>query len=161
MITRERLLHLFSYDRDRGILIWKNPPKQNPYLIGKRAGTEHIDRNGKVYLRVCINKKRFMVHQVICLIETGTLPDLVDHIDGNTLNNEFENLRITTNRLNQHNRNRHREGRLVGASWCKTRNKWQSHIQIKGRSIALGRFNTEKEAHHRYLSALKEYENEL
>lgn len=152
---------LFEYRREHGLLIWKNPPKQNPYLIGKRAGTEHIDRNGKIYLRVCIKGKRFMIHKLICFIETGILPNLVDHIDGNTLNNEFKNLRITNNRFNQHNRLRHRKGRLVGASWDKNRKKWQSHIQIKGKNIALGRFDSEKQAHQRYLSALKEYKNEL
>ena len=41
MIKFERtfLLHLFDYDKDRGQLIWKNPPKFQPQLVGKVAGT--------------------------------------------------------------------------------------------------------------------------
>jgi hypothetical protein len=79
----------------------------------------------------------------------------VDHKDGNGLNNQRDNLRIATTRQNQQNRKQHSNGRLVGASWHKGKNKWQVQIMINGKQDSLGYFNTEQEAHDVYMEALK------
>lgn len=81
---------------------------------------------------------------------------IIDHIDGNGLNNQRSNLRIVTIRKNNQNTKKHRNGNLVGASWCKDRNKWLSQITINGKRKNLGRYDTEQEAHDVYVKAINE-----
>lgn len=78
----------------------------------------------------------------------------VDHINGDRLDNRRCNLRIVTQRQNQQNQKKHRNGKLVGCSYNKTRKKWQAHIQIKGKQKNLGLFATELEAHEVYINTL-------
>lgn len=156
-MNKENLLHLFEYHREAGILIWKNPPKQNSYLIGQVAGTKQFS-NGVTYLRVAVNGKKVFVHKVIYFLECEVLENILDHVDGNGLNNRIENLRKVSNRENSQNKKVHRAGALVGANWDKSRKKWFSSIQINGKTKYLGRFNSQTEAHQKYMNALKELE---
>lgn len=155
-MTKELLLHLFEYNKDRGVLIWKNPPKENSYLINQIAGTLQ-ESNGVKYLRIGFKGKKIFVHKLIYFLEKNITPRIVDHIDGNGLNNHIKNLRASTFRKNSQNRIEHRKGALPGASWEKSRQKWFSSIQINGRTKFLGRFNTQKEAHARYNKAIIEF----
>ena len=71
----------------------------------------------------------------------------VDHINGDTLDNRRNNLRIVTaqqNCLNQH----FRKGTSVykGVAWCKREERWDIRIMINGKSIFLGYDDDEKEA---------------
>lgn len=36
-MNKETLLHDFNYDREKGVLIWKNPPKNHSSLLGKET----------------------------------------------------------------------------------------------------------------------------
>lgn len=84
----------------------------------------------------------------------------IDHRDGNGLNNQRSNLRIATRRKNQQDRQRHRKGKLSGASFIKIKYKnkvysyWQAHIRINGKRKSLGYFKTEQEAHEAYMQFL-------
>ena len=81
---------------------------------------------------------------------------MVDHINGNSLDNRKENLRIVTNRENMLNTSVHRSGRLFGAIFHKKANKWMSQIRVKGIKKHLGMFKTEHEAHQAYIKAYNE-----
>lgn len=86
----------------------------------------------------------------------------VDHIDGNIENNRADNLRWVTRRENQQNLKCHREGRLVGCCLDQTairnnlRKVWRAGANKAGKSIYLGHFATEQEAHEAYLSYIKQ-----
>ena len=95
--------------------------------------------------------KQFMHHYVIGRPLKGLV---TDHIDGNKLNNQLENLRIVTVSQNNQNTYKHRAGRLVGCSYHKLAKKWQSQITIDGKSKHLGLFESELAAHECYLEAL-------
>ena len=151
---KEQLLHLFEYDRERGVLLWRNPPKGKGQLIGHIAGCLR-HRSHTSYLRLAIGRKYHFVHKLIWFIEYEELSDVIDHIDGNGLNNCISNLRNVSHRTNMQNQKVHRKGKLVGTSFWN--GGWRSRITIEGKEIRLGNFNTEQEAHARYLSALKEY----
>lgn len=154
-MTREELLHLFEYDRERGVLIWKNPPKYNAYLAGTVAGTIKKKRN-TTYRRITIFRKLYSVHQFIWFLEKNEWANCIDHKDGNGLNNHISNLASVSPRMNQQNRTYHRKGKLVGASFHKRQGLWQSSVRLKnGKQKYLGRFNTEFEAHQRYLQEVK------
>jgi hypothetical protein len=147
MITRERILHLFLYDGSRGQFYWLNPPVQNQYLLGELVGS--LQKNGE--LVAGIDNKLFKIHRLIWFLEYGTWPKMIDHLNGVRSDNRIENLRGVDSRANQQNRYYHREGRLVGAGFHKQHRRWRSSIMISGRTKHLGYFETEMEAHQRYL----------
>ena len=95
----------------------------------------------------------FRMHRVLT-----KCPDeyMVDHINGNSLDNRKSNLRIATNRENSQNQKKHRSGKLCGASYKKRDKKWYAQININKKYIHLGCFNTEHEAHQAYMKAYNE-----
>ena len=155
--TKEFLLQLFDYSPELGILIWKNHWHYPTHCAIKDQIVGHVAPHfyGLIYRRVRISHKNYMVHHIIYFLETGLWPEIIDHIDGNGLNNHISNLRHSTSRKNQQNRKSHRRGGLIGASFRKRENKWISQISILGKKYILGRFTTELEAHERYLSEIK------
>lgn len=65
---------------------------------------------------------------------------------------QCHNLRLTTQRENMNNAYKQRNGKLVGCSLDKRNNKWQAQIKINGKSIYLGLYKTEIEAHKIYIA---------
>lgn len=83
----------------------------------------------------------------------------IDHIDGNGLNNQKNNLRLATHQQNMMN-NRVRKTNKVGVAgicWDKANSKWRAFIQYKGKSYKLGRFTNIADA----IKARKDKEKEL
>lgn len=98
----EELNELLTIDTINGTLSWKaraNSKRWNTRFAGKTAGTIV---NGYVLVR--INKVPFYAHRLIYKMVHGQVPDEIDHIDGNTLNNAPCNLRDGSNSENAKNR---------------------------------------------------------
>jgi hypothetical protein len=109
------------------------------------------------YSQVRWNGKLFLYHRLVYVLSTfHDIPEnmQIDHIDGDPTNNRIENLRVVTNRENQQNRKKHRDGSLVGCYWDKNAQKWSAKIYFKGQRKHLGLFSTEQEAHEAYLEVL-------
>ena len=77
---------------------------------------------------------------------------LIDHKNGNGLDNRKSNLRFTTNRKNQQNRHAPQSSKYAGVR--KRGNKWSSEITINKEKHSLGTWDTELEAHLAYLKKL-------
>ena len=76
-------------------------------------------------------------------------PDgLVDHCNGNPLDNRRDNLRRATPQQNGQNRRLsvRSETKLKGVGWHKGRNKYHARIQLQGIRCHLGFFNDAQEA---------------
>ncbi len=73
---------------------------------------------------------------------------LVDHIDGNGLNNRKSNLRLCTYSQNARNKRPSPNcySRYKGVTWHRYHNKWYASIHKSGRSTFLGCFDDEIEA---------------
>lgn len=69
---------------------------------------------------------------------------VVDHINGNKLDNRRSNLRICTQSQNLNGRNTNKG--YIGVSWDKFRGKWKANIGKDYQKIFLGRFDTAEEA---------------
>lgn len=123
-----------------------------------------IDSSG--YYRVGLYKhnlvKMVTVHQLVAIeflnhISNGFIL-VIDHINGDQLNNRLENLRIITHRenisLGQDKKSA--SSKFRGVFWNKINSKWQSKIQIDGKKKHLGFFNNEKDAADAYNRALNE-----
>ena len=109
------------------------------------------DRYGYIECIVYYATKPFFIrgHRLGWFLHYGTLPNnLLDHIDGNKINNIIDNLRDVTNQQNSWNRTT-----AKGYSWHKSANKFCAVIQINGKSKHLGYYTTEQEARNAYLKA--------
>lgn len=74
---------------------------------------------------------------------------LMDHIDGNGLNNQKSNLRICSAKENCRSfklKRKNASSNFRGVSWCKTRKKWRSQISIDRKTIVIGAYDNETEA---------------
>jgi hypothetical protein len=149
MITQEYLKSVLYYNQDTGNFVWikKENSKSTRIKIGEIAGC--IDNNG--YRIIRISGKGYKSHRLAWLYIYGNLPfKMIDHINGNKIDNRISNLREVSNKENQLNQNRHRLGSLPGAIFRKKSNKWQSYINLNNKFKHLGYFNTELEAHEKY-----------
>lgn len=87
---------------------------------------------------------------------------VIDHIDGNPLNNMLNNLQIITQRQNVTKKKNKRKPASIytGVFWSKRGKKWKSRIYINGKYVNLGSYENELDAHNAYQNKLKEIKNE-
>lgn len=70
----------------------------------------------------------------------------VDHVDGNGQNNVRSNLRACSHQQNSYNRPPKPKYRYKGVYPSRNKIKFYAHIQIEGKNVSLGVFDTEKDA---------------
>lgn len=149
MITQDRLKQLIHYDPQSGQMTWISHHQQTQ-LIGKSAGAS----DGAGYILIGIDRKLYRAHRLAFLYMTGSMPALVDHINGVKSDNRWNNLRASNkvgNAQNIHKSHRDSKTGLLGVEI--SRGKFAARISIRGKRIGLGTFNTAKEAHDAYMSA--------
>lgn len=115
------------------------------YAIVSEEDFEHLDKfkwckNNDGYVVGKINRKSYRIHRYIMIIILGielTHKQLVDHINNNKLDNTRDNLRVVTNSENSRNRQKQKNAssKYIGVCFAKDKNKWQTNIQINGKSL--------------------------
>lgn len=104
------------------------------------------------------NQKCIRMHRVVANAPDGVM---VDHKDGDSLNNRKANLRLCTHGQNIANRRRkgkNKSSQYTGVTWRPDNRKWRAGIKggplIPGtnrrKNITLGHFDSEVEAAHAY-----------
>ena len=88
--------------------------------------------------------------------------ELVDHINGNPLDNRRCNLRLSTHSTNAMNRFKTIKNKsgYKGVVWSKKRHKWEASIRKDGKLNYLGGFDTPELAYEAYCKAAKELHGE-
>lgn len=153
-ITIERLQSLFRIDVRSGRLFWKKGPRTHPRLRGAEAGSPRQSHSGKIYWIVKIDGIAHRRSHLIFLVVHGRYPHpLIDHKDGNSLDDRPENLRDATILENawNHKRRKRRIELPMGVRLTAAGN-YQARIGYRGRQIHLGAYDNEAEAHQVYLA---------
>jgi hypothetical protein len=147
-----------DYDPETGVLTWKAREGKecwNVKFVGTRAGS--LPKNAR-YRSIDIEGVTLLEHRVIWKWMTGQEPpEQVDHINLESADNRWENLREADPSTNQMNVASRAASGLKGAHWNRFRQHWQSSIKANGKSINLGRFDTAQQAHGAYVRAAAEH----
>ena len=143
-----------SYNPDSGTFIWLKS-SSDKIKKGQIAGW-----NRTRYRVICIKKKFFMAHRVAWLYMVGSWPALeIDHINGNTLDNRWSNLREVT--ISEQNRNlglkKTNTSGICGVYWFKSTKSWRAKIDFDKKQIHLGFYKNFFEACCARKSAERKY----
>jgi len=141
-LTAERAREVLAYDKRTGELTWRIGGRG--HRKGKRAGAVC----GR-YRQIMVDKINLREHRLIWLMQTGRWPScLIDHINGDGLDNRWVNLREATHQQNGFNKRpgkRNTTG-IVGVCPDKASGKLEAHITFNGRIRHLGKFECIEDA---------------
>ena len=149
-IEIESLKALLKYEPDTGLLRWKVDASHR-IKAGNVAGW----KDGDGYLRVTILGKRYRAHRVAWALQYGEWPqDLVDHKNGNGLDNRLNNLRVVSQSGNLQNlRAAYKQNTTGVLGVSKDYGKYRASITVNGEKHNLGTFLTAEEAGLAYVEA--------
>lgn len=122
--------------------------------------TWHVHRHGRMYYPQTTiykgGKKTIRMHRMVVGCNSKIL---IDHKDGNGMNNTRENLRVATSTQNNRNARLRKDSTtgFKGVHFKKASRKFQAHIRVDGERIYLGCFLTPEEAHAAYCKAAQRH----
>ena len=154
MLTQERIHHLFTYDKEKGVLV------RNCTTGRALAGTSSFAKDRDGYHIVGIDGKLYRTHRVIWFYIYGKFPDgYLDHINRNRTDNKIENLRQVSKAQNRENIDVavNSKSGVKGVWLHKQTKKWCASIGYKGKNIHLGSFKSIEEAYAAYKTAASIY----
>lgn len=144
---------LLAYDPQTGDFFWlvDRPGVQAGAVAGSRKPDGYS-------WRITYAHRTMVAHHLAWLFAHGEMPPegmVVDHKDLNPFNNRIDNLRLATAQQNSANRRPRRDG-LKGVARLRS-GRYQAQIKVNGKSLYLGSFPTEEEAHCAYMAAAKDH----
>jgi hypothetical protein len=146
------------YDAETGVLErWVTHKGRNALKLPRWKVCPQTP-NGRGYAYIEVLGRSIPCQRICWFLACGDITDslMVDHINGNKLDNRLNNLRLVTRRKNGQNQCSHREGRLVGSYQSTGFRGWRAQIRVSGKVKALGSFATEQEAHEAYVKFCNE-----
>jgi hypothetical protein len=149
-MNAEEVKKYLDYNEETGIFKWKIRTS-NRIKVGDEAGV--INKLG--YRIVSLNGKKEYCHRLAWVVMHGEVPDCIDHINGNKLDNRISNLRNTTKAINNMNQHVSRSALKLGVynyRSSNSENKFKACIQENGKLLHLGVFKTEDDAFNAYKS---------
>jgi hypothetical protein len=136
---------------DDDVYEWASKHK---WFTNKDHNVWYVKRGGRQ--RDGIRKPNELLHRTI----TGAKPgEMVDHINGDGLDNRRCNLRVCSNSENQRNRGKPRNNTSgkKGVSWHASNKKWIAGIRVDGRLVHLGYYDDLEKAGEAYAKAAAAY----
>src|SRR5580765_2950864 len=143
---RALLRELLDYDVTTGNFIWRPRPREmfvsdnafrtwNSRYVGKVAG--YVRPAG--HLAVAVGHTQYRAHRLVWLYVHGDpVPAVIDHVDGNPLNNRFSNLRAATKSQNGANM-RMRSSNTTGVKGTGVlKGRFRARIMLDGKDLHLG-----------------------
>lgn len=151
MLTAEDLRSHLDYDPETGVFTRKKS------WAGWRAG-ERVGGVAHGYLMTAVKGRRYYVHRLAWLHVYGRWPvGVIDHINGDPLDNRIANLRDVPQGQNAQNRRRpdfDSKTGLLGVTYRADRKrKYVAQIVHNKKTYVIGGYETSQEAHQAYLDA--------
>lgn len=138
-LTQARLHELLHYDPDTGIFTRRVSRPGPNGRVGAVAGCD----NGQGYIRIYVDGAPHKAHRLAWLYVHGVWPaEDMDHKNLNRADNRLANLREATRAENANNR-RAFKNNVVGVKGVSPfRGKWKAQIQVNGKKLGLGYFDS-------------------
>lgn len=161
-ITRDELAEAMHYRRETGEFIRNHDVYTGRYLnvLAAKKG----DVCGSIchygYKIISVKGVQYRANRLAWLYETGNWPaGVVDHINGDKLDNRFDNLRDVSIKDNCENKRKAQANNRTGAlgvCFHKGAGKYSAQIVVDGNKIHLGLFENKEEASEAYISAKRD-----
>lgn len=146
-ITLENLHEYFEYHAD-GYLINKKDRGRTA-----KAGQKTCKDSRKTYAQVLLNGKPTREHRIIWALHYGYWPNVIDHVDGDRLNNKISNLENVDHKTNI----RRASSKKAGVFFNTHSNKWHAKITVDNKTVHVGLFSTREDASAARIEAEKTY----
>lgn len=161
--TLQRISESLLVDVSRGTAVWKAPSKFHRSLTGCDAGGPRRSHNGKFYWVIRLDGRTLKRGHLVFFIANGKWPEpVLDHRNGDSLDDRLDNLReatITQNAWN-HQKRAKREPLPMGVRRTKL-GRYQARLGFNKRSISIGIFATAESAADAYRAKRKEMYGEF
>jgi hypothetical protein len=158
MVDVQSIRSVLDFDPETGVFTWKKT----------MTGTA---KNGDIAGNMCRGRRRikvfgktFIASRLAWLMVNGSLPvGEIDHVNCDSTDDRFCNLRIADRKLNSANRRvfKNNSSGKKGVSWDAKNQKWRAGIKVNGKSFNLGRYASKEAAaaayEHAAISAFGEY----
>lgn len=153
-----------TYNAETGVMTWRNRPRSHFRSdkcwnhFNNVYANRSVGRETHGYLRFGLTHEgkmhNFYVHRIAYLISTGEMPEFVDHIDGNGLNNQLSNLRRATFQENLRNVPARKHNKLgVKGVRLNRHGRYVARMTIDRKSVQIGVFRTLEAARAAYNAA--------
>ena len=128
-----------------GDLFWK-VNRGAKKVQGQKAGTQLP--TGHIAIRVRELGGAIYAHRIVFYFFNGYVPDMIDHINNNPVDNRIENLRACTRSENYMNKGAHKnsKSKLKNVYFNKRLNTWYVQLKADGRKFYVGCLKTAEEA---------------
>lgn len=126
---------LLIYNPENGKFVWKNSFSSRA-IAGKEAGYKWTNSSGKSYWVIGINNNKVLAHNIAWLLFTKKWPlCVVDHLDGDGLNNRSNNLSDKSRSDNGKNQKLFSTNKLgiPGVYYSNSKNSYRVQIKSLGR----------------------------
>lgn len=132
-----------TFDYVDGVLFWK---RVNDRCYSVKPGDKAGAVNSSGAMCLSLDGKSYLNHRIIFAMHHGYLPEFVDHVDGNRLNNRIENLRDATKTENGQNSKRSKANTSGVKGVDLHEGKWRARVVVNGKSKHVGNYKTLEEA---------------
>jgi hypothetical protein len=158
VITAGYLRKILRYEPTTGKWFWLR--KSANMDIGDEAGSLH--KYG--YIHIHIDQTIYKAHRLAWLYQKGRMPKSdIEHKDRNKSNNRWTNLRLANDSKNQANTSVRIDNTtgFKSVQLRKDSGKYRVRIQVRGKRVTLGHFDTPELAHAAYVAAAKKHFGEF
>ena len=136
ILPQSRLKELLNYCPATGIFTRKVSSK------GSRAGDVAGSITNRGYMRIWVATDRYLAHRLAFLYVYGEMPEQIDHINHDRLDNRISNLRAANKADNCRNRSKalNNKSGVTGVHWEKKCLAWEVRIGVDGETKRVGYF---------------------
>ena len=148
-VSAEELRSFFAYNPETGVVT--NRVTRGPRALAGVPVSRTINNGwGHTYYQTCFFRKRILIHRLIWKLQTGGWPaGIVDHVNGNGLDNRWCNLRdvtLSTNAANLTKLPDRNTSGVQGVDFHKLSGRWRARLTHQRRGVLLSYHDTKREA---------------